>query len=97
MYRNVLDSITESAAERLEGLFPQGMEYRRAQNEIDGITARVDECGFTEEERGLVDDLVSAYVALGTSCIGTAYREGFLDGASLFAETGLVRMGERER
>lgn len=71
-----------------------GDEYKRIQAKIDSLTEDFDKLDLPEEQRVIVDRLISAYIENGAYYGKMTYQQGMRDCASLLLEIGLIKEGK---
>lgn len=97
MGKSIFDVITEYATnEGLSHVLQQDEEYKQIMQHIDSLTDEFDALGLSEEQRLLMDRLISAYNENGAYYGRLTYQQGFRDCASLLVEIGLIRDGKEE-
>ena len=92
MDKDVFEILMENAVnDRLDDIMLENEEYGQIQAKICSMSERLDDFGFTEEQRSFIDDLMCAHTESGC-CYGKAtYRQGFRDCAALLWEMGLIK------
>lgn len=97
MDKDILDVITEYAVnEGLSHVLQHDEEYKQIIRKIDDLTEKLDALGLSEEQRLLMDRLISAYNENGAYYGRLTYQQGFRDCAVLLVEIGLIKDGKRE-
>lgn len=96
MGKSIFDVITEYATnEGLGDILQQDEEYKQIMQNIDSLTDKFDALGLSEEQRLLMDRLISAYNENGAYYGRLTYQQGFRDCAALLVEIGVI--GDRRR
>jgi hypothetical protein len=92
MERDVFEILMENAVnERLDDILLENEEYSQIQAKVCSMSGRLDDFGFSKEQRSFIDDLMCANTESGC-CYGKAtYRQGFRDCAALLWEMGLIK------
>lgn len=97
MDKNIFDVVTGYGVnEAVNNTLLQNDEYKRIQAEIDGLTDELDRMGLPEEQRLLIDRLISAYNENGALYGRMTYQQGIRDCTSLLVEIGMIKDGNRE-
>lgn len=97
MSKSIFDVITRYAInEGLSQVLQHDEEYKQIMQKIDGLTEELNALGLSEEQRSLMDRLISAYNENGAYYGRLTYQQGFRDCAALLVEIGLIKDGKRE-
>ncbi len=95
MDKNVFEVITEYGInEAVNDTLFQNEEYKQIQAEIDRLTDEFDRMNLSEEQRLLIDKLISAYNENGALYGRMTYQQGMRDCAYLLVEMGLIKDGK---
>lgn len=92
MDKDIFDVITEYAVnEGLSHVLQHDEEYKQIICKIDDLTEKLDALGLSEEQRLLMDRLISAYNENGAYYGRLTYQQGFRDCTLLLVEIGLIK------
>ncbi len=91
MEKDIFDILTEYALnERLDSIIIHDDEYKKAQDRIEESINEFNKLNLPEEQRLIVDKLVSSYTASGCCYSKAAYQQGVKDCASLLKKLSLL-------
>ena len=76
--------------ERLDTIILADEVYKRLEEELNQECRKMDEHGFTEEEKHIIDKVISAYNSLNAHYIKLTYKQGYKDCAAFLKEIGLM-------
>lgn len=84
---SIMDIITEHAMnERLDAILAQDKVFVGLQEKIDHLIEEFNRLNLTDEQRTIVDDMISAYAESGAYYSAAAYKQGFKDCANFAVE-----------
>lgn len=76
--------------EKLDDIMMQDQRYVELQNQINEQGEKFEKINMGEEERHVVNDLISLHIACIDFYVKSAYKQGFKDCLSLLQEIGLI-------
>ena len=92
MRKSIFDIITEcSINERMDSDLLQNDEYMKIQNKISEQAVQFDKLGLSNEQRLVIDRLISSHTESGAVYGKMAYKQGFKDCVSLLQEVKLIK------
>ena len=93
MDRNIFEILTEHGLdERFDDILLRDVQYQESQDEISEIIEKFDGLGLPQEQKIIVDRLISAHTKSGYCYGRVAYQQGIRDCATLLWEMGLLKM-----
>lgn len=91
MENDILNIMAESlTSERLDSIVMQNQSYLQTIGEIERLTTLVDESDFTNDQKLLIDELVSAHEASANYYNRLVYQQAYKDCISLLKEIDLL-------
>lgn len=86
MKREILDSLMSERMEVLEDIANGDEEYQAVRKELLEAFKKLDQMGLTDDQRAVVDDVVSKVNRSGAVYGKIAFKQGLKDGAKLMSE-----------
>lgn len=97
MEKSVFEVITAYGInEGVNSVLLDSDEYKKIQAKIDSLTEEFDKLNLSEEQRLIVDRLISIYIENAAYYGKMTYRQGMRDCTSLLVELGLIKNGKEE-
>lgn len=91
MESDVLDIMTESlTSERLDSIVMKNTSYLELMREIERLNELINESDFTNDQKLLIDELVSAHEASANYYNRLVYQQAYKDCISLLKEIDLL-------
>lgn len=86
MKREILDSLMSERMEALEDIANGDEEYQAVRKELLEAFKNLDQIGLTDDQRAVIDDVVSKVNRSGAIYGKIAFKQGLKDGAKLMSE-----------
>lgn len=86
MKREILDSLMSERMEVLEDIANGDEEYQAVRKELLEAFKNLDQMGLSDDQRAVVDDVVSKVNRSGAVYGKIAFKQGVKDGAKLMSE-----------
>lgn len=86
MKREILDSLMSERMEVLEDIANGDEEYQAVRKELLEAFKHLDQMGLSDDQRAVVDDVVSKVNRSGAVYGKIAFKQGLKDGAKLMSE-----------
>lgn len=86
MKREILDSLMSERMEVLEDIANGDEEYQSVRKELLEAFKNLDQMGLSDDQRAVVDDVISKVNRSGAVYGKIAFKQGLKDGAKLMSE-----------
>lgn len=86
MKREILDSLMSERMEVLEDIANGDEEYQSVRKELLEAFKKLDQMGLTDDQRAVIDNVISNVNRSGAIYGKIAFKQGLKDGAKLMSE-----------